>query len=143
METTTTLIKHTDTTWTSECLYCSQSSGDQLVGMWRWDTDTRSDTGKVMRYDNTGKCIHTIPFDDDTHHTLYEYPIYITENNNRDVLVSDYYRGVIVTSREGIYRFSYAGPPSSGSGLAPRGICTDHDVTHHGVLSDYQHRTDV
>ncbi|XP_062596753.1 uncharacterized protein LOC134258234 [Saccostrea cucullata] len=56
---------------------------------------------------------------------LYSDPIYITENRNGDVIVSDSWRGaVVVTDRDGNYRFSYTGR-RSGSGLDPRGICTD------------------
>nr|XP_022288247.1 uncharacterized protein LOC111100549 isoform X1 [Crassostrea virginica] len=133
METTTTLIKDTDKTWKPLCVYCSPSSGDLLVGMCN---DKYPFTGKVMRYDNTGKYKQTIPHDDNTPHTLYRIPYYITENNNGDVLVSDHYRGaVVVTSGEGVHRFSYTGPPPSGSGLfTPRGICTD--VMSHILVSD-------
>ncbi|XP_078327688.1 uncharacterized protein LOC111117750 isoform X3 [Crassostrea virginica] len=136
MKTTTTLIKHTDTTWRPQCVYCSPSSGDLLVGMYRCDTETF--TGKVMRYDNTGKRKQTIPHNDNTPHDLYRNPDYITENNNGDVLVSDYGRhAVVVTSGEGVHRFSYTGPPS-GSHLEPRGICTD--VMSHILVSDsYTH----
>ena len=119
---TTKLIKHTDKTWRPRCVYSSSSSGDLLVGMdrrytdtfkvgectdeypytgkvnWRFDTNT----GKVMRYDNTGKHKQTIQHNDNTlyeYHTLYKYPRYITENNNGDVLVSDWrHHAVVVTS---------------------------------------------
>ncbi|XP_078320650.1 uncharacterized protein LOC111102733 [Crassostrea virginica] len=141
METTTTLIKHADKTWEPRSVYCSPSSGDLLVGMWRRDTDsdtdTRTYTGKVMRFDNTGKHKQTIPHDDKTSHNLYEIPYYVTENNNGDVLVSDFDRGVIVVmSGVGVHRFSYTGPPS-GSELWPRGICTD--VMSHILVSDSRH----
>nr|XP_022289062.1 uncharacterized protein LOC111101074 [Crassostrea virginica] len=132
METTTTLIKHTDTTWIPWCVYCSPSSGDLLVVMWRQDRYTFKVTGKVMRYDNTGKYKQTIPHDDNTPHTLYKSPLFITENNNGDVLVSDC-DSVVGTSREGVHCFSYTGPPS-GSGLRPLGICTD--VMSHILVSD-------
>ncbi|XP_078311701.1 uncharacterized protein LOC111100413 isoform X1 [Crassostrea virginica] len=132
MKTTTTLIKHTDKTWEPRSVYCSPSSGDLLVGM--CNTDEYPYKGKVMRYDNTGKYKQTIPHDDNTPHTLYKDPWYITENNNGDVLVSDAYRAVVVTSGEGIHRFSYTGPPPSGSGpFWPRGICTD--VMSHILVS--------
>nr|XP_022312713.1 uncharacterized protein LOC111117762 [Crassostrea virginica] len=132
MKTTTTLIKHTDTTWKPKCVYCSPSSGDLLVGMC---TAKYPFTGKVMRYDKTGKHKQTIPHDDNTPHDLYEWPCFITENNNGDVLVSDRDReAVVVTSGEGVHRFSYTGPPS-GSELGPRGICTD--VMSHILVSDY------
>nr|XP_022288007.1 uncharacterized protein LOC111100420 [Crassostrea virginica] len=140
METTTTLIKHTDTTWEPWSVYCATSSGDLLVGMYREDTDSRTNTGKVMRYDNTGEYKQTIPHNDNTPHTLYEWPWFITENNNGDVLVSDWdRRAVVVTSVEGVHRFSYTGPPS-GSGLFyPRGICTD--VMSHILVSDFNTST--
>ncbi|XP_078327693.1 uncharacterized protein LOC111105198 [Crassostrea virginica] len=132
MKTTTTLIKHTDKTWEPECVYCSPSSGDLLVGM--RDTDTYN-TDKVMRYDNTGKYKQTIPHDDNTPHTLYKLPYFITENNNGDVLVSDFYRrAVVVTSGEGVHRFSYTGPPSGSRLFRPLGICTD--VMSHILVSD-------
>ncbi|XP_078327692.1 uncharacterized protein LOC111117735 [Crassostrea virginica] len=138
METTTTLIKHTYKTWGPLCVYCSLSSGDLLVGTCRRDADTDTRTGKVMRYDKTGKHKHSIPHDDNKPHGLYKYPLFITENNNGDVLVSDGHRfAVVVTSGEGVHRFSYTGPPS-GSELWPRGICTD--VMSHILVSDaYTH----
>ncbi|XP_078312241.1 uncharacterized protein LOC111133288 [Crassostrea virginica] len=131
MRTTTTLIKHTDKTWEPWCVYCSLSSGDLLVGMYRKDKLK----GKVMRYDNTGTHKQTIPHNDNTRHILYELPHYITENNNGDVLVSDRLRdAVVVTSGEGVHRFYYTGPPTSKSGLFPQGICTD--AMSHILVSD-------
>ena len=113
-------------------MYCSPSSGDLLVGMIRWATDTDTfipGTGKVMRYDNTCKRKQTIL------HNIS--PRYITENNNGDVLMSDMlnmmYGAVVVTSGEGVHRFSYTGPPSK-SVLRPLGICTD--VMSHILVSD-------
>ncbi|XP_078321496.1 uncharacterized protein LOC144621700 [Crassostrea virginica] len=132
MKTTTTLIKHTDTTWRPRSVFCSPSSGDLLVGMYKEDSDTDTYTGKVMRYDNTGKHKRTIPHNDNTAHDLYKDPWYITVNNNGDVIVSDLFR-VVVTSGEGVHRFSYTGHPS-GSRLDPGGICTD--VMSHILVSD-------
>nr|XP_022303443.1 uncharacterized protein LOC111110995 [Crassostrea virginica] len=137
METTTTLIKHTDTTWFPQCVYCSPSSGDLLVGMRKV---TYTDTGKVMRYDNTGKYKQTIPHNDNTPRDLYMHPVYITENNNGDVVVSDWERdAVVVTSGEGVHRFSYTGPPLGSRSFFPRGICTD--VMSHILVSDHNTAT--
>ena len=123
MKTTTLLIDETDPKWKLICVYCSPSSGDLLIGMRKYDTGRF--IGKVMRYNDPCRQKPTKP-QNKTPDNLYDYPGYITENNNRDVVVSDWRRGaVIVTSGEGIYRFSYTGPPTSGSGLEPRGICTD------------------
>lgn len=115
-----TLLKNKDyeREWKSQCVYCSQSSGDLLVG----NISRHTHTGKVTRYNNRNQITQTIrgTF---RHSKIYD-PRFITENNNGDVIVSDWNRAVVVTSREGIYRFSYAGPPS-GLPLRPQGICTD------------------
>lgn len=56
---------------------------------------------------------------------LYISPNFITENNNGDIVVSDFASGaLVVTNREGKYRFSY---PANRSELRlkPNGNCTD------------------
>ncbi|XP_061194055.1 uncharacterized protein LOC133202278 [Saccostrea echinata] len=114
----TPLIKYNTATWEPLCVYSSPSTGDLLVGMcYRY-------TAKLVRYNSTGEHIQTIQYDNNTGQELYDYPIYITENRNGDVIVSDWYCGVVVTDRGGSHHFSYTGPPS-GSGLDPHGICTD------------------
>nr|XP_034319872.1 uncharacterized protein LOC109620628 [Crassostrea gigas]XP_034319873.1 uncharacterized protein LOC109620628 [Crassostrea gigas]XP_034319874.1 uncharacterized protein LOC109620628 [Crassostrea gigas]XP_034319875.1 uncharacterized protein LOC109620628 [Crassostrea gigas]XP_034319876.1 uncharacterized protein LOC109620628 [Crassostrea gigas]XP_034319877.1 uncharacterized protein LOC109620628 [Crassostrea gigas]XP_034319878.1 uncharacterized protein LOC109620628 [Crassostrea gigas]XP_03431987 len=118
MKTTTTFIKRTDSTWEPRCVYWSPSTGDLLVVMYNNDTKT----GKVTRYNQSGQLTQTIQ-NNTTGRGLYREPYYITENNNGDVVVSDY-RAVVVTERGGRLRFSYTGHPS-GSELQPRGICTD------------------
>ena len=124
MKTTTLLIDNPDPAWTPKCVYCSPSSGDLLVGMIRYDTHTYKHTGKVMRYNNTGRHTKTIP--QNTLDNLYRNPRYITENNNGDVLVSDgTHYALVVTTQAGVHRFSYKGPPPSESGLFPHGVCTD------------------
>nr|XP_022311465.1 uncharacterized protein LOC111116762 [Crassostrea virginica]XP_022311466.1 uncharacterized protein LOC111116762 [Crassostrea virginica]XP_022311467.1 uncharacterized protein LOC111116762 [Crassostrea virginica] len=123
MKTNTLLIDNTGPAWTPLCVYCSPFSGDLLVGMHN-KTYSYTRRGKVMRYDKAYKNTQIIP-NNNTPFYLYIYPRYITENNNGDVVVSDRgCRAVLGTSREGIHRFSYAGPPS-GSGIWPRGICSD------------------
>ncbi|XP_065929026.1 tripartite motif-containing protein 3-like [Magallana gigas] len=119
MKTTTTFIKRTDSTWRPQCVYWSPSTGDLLVGMYYIYTEI----GKVTRYNQSGQLTQTIELD--TGRGLYSDPIYITENNNGDAVVSDFGSGtVVVTERGGRHRFSYTGHPS-GSGLGPWGICTD------------------
>ncbi|XP_056007452.1 uncharacterized protein LOC125653150 isoform X3 [Ostrea edulis] len=122
-KTVTRLIQSTSP-WYPQCMYCSPSTGDMMVGMCNTDTET----GKVTRYNSSGQHILTIEHDN-TGHTLYSYSHYITENNNGDIIVSHWIvndnRGVVVvTERGGRHRFSYTGPPS-GSSLSPCGICTD------------------
>eukprot|EP00105_Crassostrea_gigas_P004739 XP_011418057.1 PREDICTED: protein lin-41 [Crassostrea gigas] len=94
-------------------------------------------TGKVTRYNQSGQLTQTIQ-NDNTGLGLYREPDYITENNNRDVVVSDNGSAVVVTERGGRHRFSYTGHPS-GSGLQPRGICTD--ALSHILVCDYRTNT--
>ncbi|XP_062588467.1 uncharacterized protein LOC134250131 isoform X2 [Saccostrea cucullata] len=128
----TTIIKYNNTSpWRPVSVYSSPSTGDLLVGMYRGDPYT----GKVVRYNSTGENTQTIQHHNNTGQRLYGYPLYITENRNGDVIVSDWDReAVVVTDRDVNYRFSYTGPPS-GSGLSPRGICTD--ALSHILVCDY------
>ena len=73
--------------------------------------------------------------DINTYDTLYRSPRYLTDNNNRDILVFDVMcYAVVATSGEGIHRFSYLGLPSLASRLTPDGICTD--VMSHILVCD-------
>uniref|UniRef100_K1RIX9 Brain tumor protein n=1 Tax=Magallana gigas TaxID=29159 RepID=K1RIX9_MAGGI len=126
-KTITTYIERTDSTWEPRCVYWSPSTGDLLVGMYREITEYTG-TGKVARYNQSGQLIQTIEHNNKGL-DWYRYPIYITENNNGDIVVSDSdylleSGSVVVTEREGKHRFSYTGHPSE-SRLRPFGICTD------------------
>ncbi|XP_065932364.1 uncharacterized protein [Magallana gigas] len=138
MKTNTTFIERTDSTWEPQSVYWSPSTGDLLVGMRNYDTDT----GKVTRYNQSGQLTQTIQYHN-TGRGLYSDPRYITDNNNGDVVVSDFiYTSesgtVVVTERGGRHRFSYTGHPS-GSELQPWGICTD--ALSHILVCD--HRTNT
>nr|XP_034309228.1 uncharacterized protein LOC105339862 isoform X2 [Crassostrea gigas] len=118
-KTTTTIIKRTDFTSIPQCVTWSPYTGDLLIGMCYIHTRT----GKVARYNQSGQLTQNIQ-----HHKkgwgLFRQPIYITENNNGDVVVSDFSIAVVVTDRCGRHRFSYNGRPPN-SELQPLGICTD------------------
>ena len=89
-----------------------------------------------MRYDSTGQHKQTIPEKINTTQTLYQMPKFVTENNNGDVVVSDFERGAVtVTSYEGIHRFSYKGPPL-GSKLLPIFPLPDKDIVPFGICTD-------
>eukprot|EP00105_Crassostrea_gigas_P033961 XP_019918109.1 PREDICTED: uncharacterized protein LOC109617187 [Crassostrea gigas] len=142
MKTTTTFLEKTDSTWEPWCVYWSPSTGDLLVGMYNNDAVT----GKVTRYNHSGQLTQTIQHDN-TGRRLYSFPNYITENNNGDVVVSDYNNdyddafhsgAVVVTERGGRHRFSYTGPRSI-SLLDPCGICTD--ALSHILVCDYETKT--
>ncbi|XP_061186269.1 uncharacterized protein LOC133194303 [Saccostrea echinata] len=116
--------------WRPDCVYSSPSSGDLLVGM--CNTDTK--TARVNRYSNTGHHLQKIQHNNKGQN-LYSRPLYITENCNGDVIVSDLDHGVVVTQGDGRYRFSYIGSPY-GSLLEPRGICTD--ALSHILVCDFR-----
>lgn len=82
-------------------------------------------TGVVFRYSQTGQLAQTVQHDSKGLE-LYCMPNYITENNNGDIIVSDFHRAgaVVVTDREGKYRFTYAKHPLELK-FWPLGICTD------------------
>ncbi|XP_061171140.1 uncharacterized protein LOC133180690 [Saccostrea echinata] len=119
IRTGSTLIKKT-VTWTPQCVHCSTSNGDLLIGMWHTYNYRKA---KINRYNQTGQHLQTTQHNK-SGQELYSEPKYITENRNGDVIVSDDYRGVVVTDGGGSHRFFYTGPPS-GSRIHPRGVCTD------------------
>lgn len=120
MKTTTIVIKRT-ASWVPWCVYCSKLTEDILVGMYT----KRPLICKVNRYNQAGKQTQTIRYDN-TGVQLGAKPHFISENNNGDILVSynDDISGVVVTDGGGRHRFTYTGHPP-GSGVRPRGICTD------------------
>lgn len=148
-KTVTTLIKRTRNSMTPRCVYCSPFSENLFVGMMGFDKIEFETTGKVMRYDSTLILTQTIK-DENKPRSWYKDPRFITENNNGDVVVSDIFRNLpnrgelVVTSREGIRRFTYTGPPPDipGSGLfLPQGICTDvlsHILVYDGITHTVQ-----
>lgn len=111
-----------NSTWRPGCVCWSPTTEGILVGMYKEDPDK----GKIARYNQTGQLTQTIQYND-KELELYRGPRFITENNNGDVVVSDD-DAVVVTDREGRYRFSYTGYPPE-SGLLPQGICTD-ELSH-------------
>ena len=115
-----TLIELKDPEWKPQCVHCSTITGDLLIGMHSPNTKE----SKVERFDKDGLLTQTIE-KQITGHTIYKEPCFLTENNNEDVVVSDYFgsdRGaVVVTDRSGNHRFSYEGLHT----LYPKGICTD------------------
>ncbi|XP_065930607.1 uncharacterized protein [Magallana gigas] len=130
IKTRTTFLERTDSTWEPRCVYWSPINGDLLVGMYREITEYTG-KGKITRYDQSGQLIQTVQHDN-TGLELYSGPLYVTENNNEDIVVSDF-TAVVVTERGGRHRFTYTGHPS-GSELQPHGICTD--ALSHILLCD-------
>lgn len=128
-------IKTTDVSWRLRCVYSSQISGEILAGMWSEKTSPRS--GKITRYSQTGILVDTIHYAK-TEQKLHRKPLFITENTNQDIIVSDMSGAVIVTDLKGIHRFSYKGH-RPGTEIEPAGICTD--ALSHILLCDERTNT--
>ena len=108
------------------CIYSSHFNEDILVG---FRSKNSSKAGAVSRYSDSLE--ESFTFMDEA---LYEYPQYITENINRDVIVSDPTKGVlVVTDAGGKHRFNYMGH-SKDSQFEPNGICTDSQA--HIMVAD-------
>lgn len=136
-KTTTTFIESTPDALEPSCLYWAKSTKELLVGK----IDLRTSTGKVTRYSQTGRLTKTIELNN-VGLAIYKKPIYITENNNGDIVVSDYDANfcsgaLVVTDSGGMHLFSYKGHPL-GSGLGPLGICTDA-LSHILLCDDLTH----
>nr|XP_022321677.1 uncharacterized protein LOC111123562 [Crassostrea virginica] len=116
--------------FTAGCVYSSYLNADILVGLW---SNTSSGSGAIVRYSKSVEEIFILK-DDEDDEPLYEYPQYITENINRDVIVSDPTKGVlVVTDAGGKHRFNYQGR-SEDSEFEPNGICTDSQA--HIMVAD-------
>lgn len=113
----TTFIEKTDSTWKIQCVHWSSFAQDLLVGLFRSDIKI----GKVTRYSKSAELTETIEHDQ-SGLELFNCPLFITENNNGDVLVSDNMSAVVVTDNKGRHRFFYTGHPFR---VEPCGICTD------------------
>ncbi|XP_062597436.1 uncharacterized protein LOC134258863 [Saccostrea cucullata] len=137
--TESTIILKSDP-WRPLCVYSSTLNGDLLVGSGKYEKDNQTESkinqhfpteARVNRYDSKMLKIQTIQYKR-RKKKMYKCPAYITENSNGDVIVSDKRSShsddngvVVVTDRQGIFRFSYNGPPFESQSFFPCGICTD------------------
>ncbi|XP_034326281.2 E3 ubiquitin-protein ligase TRIM8 [Magallana gigas] len=100
----------------------SAASGDLLVCL------RKDDQSKVVRYSSTGTVLQEIQYDSQCQ-PLYKNAVYITENVNGDIIVTDFEKNVVIAvDRLGIFRYSY-------SGVA--GFTVTTDSTGHVIVTDY------
>ncbi|XP_065944137.1 B-box type zinc finger protein ncl-1 isoform X1 [Magallana gigas] len=94
----------------------SAASGDLLVCL------SKDDQSKVVRYSSTGTVLQEIQYDSQCQ-PLYKEVVYITENVNGDIIVTDWEKdAVIAVDRLGIFRFSYS---EKDSKIKPSSVATD------------------
>lgn len=90
--------------WCLTCIYCSPSTGQILIGK----TNSGTKESKIDKYNKQGKLEQSIK-KNNNEQPLYNFPGFITENNNGDVVVSDAYGKshgvVVVTDCNGRHRF--------------------------------------
>ncbi|XP_062582958.1 uncharacterized protein LOC134244721 [Saccostrea cucullata] len=123
--TKSTLIKRLEL-WEPLCICYAPFTGDLLV-MMKFNARKYIDSEvKIIRYNSRMQPVQFIQYGS-LGLQLYSGPIYITENRNGDVVVSDKISGLVVTDIKGNYRFTYRGSPN-GSALMffiPYGTCVD------------------
>lgn len=105
--------------WVISCIYCSPRNENLLVGL------KSVDDSKVTVYDDLGNEILTIQVNE-KHQNLYCNPVFITENRNGDIVVSD--RGtnsVVVTDQTGNFRFTIDGNDVVKRKPGFYSVCTD------------------
>lgn len=96
------------------CIHSSRMNGDILIG----------DVNIVTRYNILGMKLNQIELDDKGQ-SLYVETIFITENTNGDIIVSDNgKKAIVATDKSGQHLFNYEGHYSQIT-FHPAGICTD------------------
>lgn len=99
--------------WNTRCIYSSHNSGKIIIGINNKDLRL----GKLHLYDFDGKLEQIIKNDTDGN-PLFEWPRYITDNYNADIVTSDWKTGIVVTDVAGKHRFTY-------NLTCPRAVVTD------------------
>eukprot|EP00105_Crassostrea_gigas_P001662 XP_011413917.1 PREDICTED: E3 ubiquitin-protein ligase TRIM36-like [Crassostrea gigas] len=105
----------------------SAASGDLLVCL------RKDDQYKVVRYSSTGTVLQEIQYDSQCQ-PLYKQAVYITENVNGDIIVTDWEKkAVIAVDRLGIFRYSYSGKDSDFRALSVATDSVGHVIVTGGV----------
>lgn len=113
---------------------CATQSGSILVGLFHQDSHFHAEQmGKVEEYSVSGSKVREISGEE---RPFYSRPEHITENFNRDIIVSDYnLKKIIAVNVKGQFRFSYSGISKNKScQFLPMEI--DTDTVGHVIIAD-------
>uniref|UniRef100_K1QJ40 Protein wech n=1 Tax=Magallana gigas TaxID=29159 RepID=K1QJ40_MAGGI len=103
------------------------ASGDLLVCL------RKDDHSKVVRYSSTGTVLQEIQYDSQGQ-PLYKQAVYITENVNGDIIITDSEKNaVIAVDRLGIFRYSYSGKDSDFKALSVAADSVGHVIVTGGI----------
>lgn len=139
LKTVSTFIELTDEKLLPQCIYCSPFTGDLLVGV-LISTNSIVLYSLINRYNQSGQLTQTIQYDNKGI-KLFRRPRCITENNNGDIVVSDW-TAVVVTKRGGRHRFTHNESQSIYNIFLPNGICTDA-LSHILVCEEFSNTVQV
>ncbi|XP_062573396.1 uncharacterized protein LOC134235291 [Saccostrea cucullata] len=115
--------------WRPTCVFSSPKNKDIFVGL------VSDQYAKIGRFDKTGRSLFDI-HSDSKGEALLKYPLYLTENKNSDICISDVNKhAVVVIDTYGRHRFSYKRQCSNG-GFWPHGISTDNE-SHILICNSY------
>nr|XP_034325620.1 E3 ubiquitin-protein ligase TRIM36 isoform X3 [Crassostrea gigas]XP_034325621.1 E3 ubiquitin-protein ligase TRIM36 isoform X3 [Crassostrea gigas] len=124
-DTDTVVTMFTTGDWRSRGV-TSAASCDLLVCL------RKDDQSKVVRYSSTGTVLQEIQYDSQCQ-PLYKQVMYITENVNGDIIVTDWEKNaVIAVDRLGIFRYTYSGKDTQ---IDVCSVATDS--VGHVIVTDY------
>lgn len=102
------------------CIYSSQLNSDLLIGLLDKNITNQGALLRIFESTEDSVLLHY-----NENEPLYEYPQYITENKNQDVIICDSSKGALIaTDVRGKFCFRYTGYLEN-SEFDPNGICTD------------------
>lgn len=102
------------------CIYSSPFNSDLLIGLLDKNNMNRGALLRIFESTEDSVLLHY-----NENEPLYEYPQYITENINQDVIICDSSKGALIaTDVRGKFCFHYTGYLEN-SEFDPNGICTN------------------
>ncbi|XP_062579879.1 uncharacterized protein LOC134241877 [Saccostrea cucullata] len=107
--------------WNVLSIYSSHISDDLILGT--YIIDENHFKAKLLKYSKNRELLQSIQYHQGK--SLYSFPLFISENTNRDICTTDIEKCVVtVVDGSGVFRFRYYGH-STEKGFFPTGICNN------------------